>query len=107
MDVDDVRRLALALPETTEGTHFRLPAFKVRDKGFAGIDRTGTRVTFALDAETAAAAVAEDPSVYELVTRLDKPIGLSADLATIPEDRLAALVEASWRHVAPKRLLRE
>ena len=36
-DLDDLRRLALALPETEEGTHFRLVDFKVRGKGFAGM----------------------------------------------------------------------
>jgi hypothetical protein len=31
---DDVRRIALALPETTEGSSFGLTAWKVKDKGF-------------------------------------------------------------------------
>jgi hypothetical protein len=31
---DEVRRIALALPETTEGSSFGLTAWKVKDKGF-------------------------------------------------------------------------
>ncbi|MFI7611541.1 MmcQ/YjbR family DNA-binding protein [Nonomuraea terrae] len=100
---DDVRRLALALPETTEGKHFRNTAFKVRGRSFAGLEGD-THVTLSLGEEEVRAAVADEAGVAE-IRRSDRPIGIRVDLAAIAPERLARLVELSWQHAAPKRLV--
>lgn len=41
MDLDDARRMALALPGAAESTWFGLPTFKVRSKFFAGPGKDG------------------------------------------------------------------
>ena len=38
IDVDDLRRWALALPDTTEKSHGHLVGFRVADVGFARVD---------------------------------------------------------------------
>ncbi|WAL63203.1 MmcQ/YjbR family DNA-binding protein [Amycolatopsis cynarae] len=95
--VADLRRIALALPGVTEGTHFRMVAFRVRDKGFAGVDKDGY-VQLALGEEEATAVVAEDPAVFGEVTRGTRRLGVRFDPAKVDERRLTALVELSWRH---------
>ncbi|WP_168584286.1 hypothetical protein [Saccharopolyspora sp. ASAGF58] len=39
--------------------------------------------------------------------RFDKLVGIRVDIARIPTERLAELVELAWRHKAPKRLSAE
>ncbi|PZG17372.1 MmcQ/YjbR family DNA-binding protein [Nonomuraea aridisoli] len=102
---DDVRRLALALPETTQGTHFRNIAFKVRGRSFAGLEGD-THVTLSLGEEEVRAAVADETGIEE-IRRSDRPIGIRVDLGAIAPDRFARLIELSWRHAAPKRLVTE
>ena len=42
--LDDVRRIALALPEVQEKPHFGMPAFRVADKGFVSVAKDHSRV---------------------------------------------------------------
>ncbi|KAA5838173.1 MmcQ/YjbR family DNA-binding protein [Saccharopolyspora hirsuta] len=92
--LDDFRRLALAMPGTTEGTHFRMPAFAVRGKNFASIDKEG-RAMLSLGADEVAAAVGAG---IEPVLRSGKPIGIRVDLGQVTTERLAELVELAWQH---------
>lgn len=103
-DLGDVRRFALALPETIEKTHFGMPGFRVQDKGFVTVTKDGARVFLHTSAEDVAAAVAEQPSVYRELRRGSTLIGIDADLARIPIDRLQHLITKAWRNRAPKRL---
>ncbi|GAA4488381.1 hypothetical protein GCM10023191_017680 [Actinoallomurus oryzae] len=102
-DLDDLRRLALALPETEEGTHFRLVDFKVRGKGFAGLLPNG-RAGVSVPAEQVPALVAEHAGLTEL-RRFDKVIGVELDLGEVEEGLLGRLVELAWRSRAPKRVV--
>ncbi|QKG19622.1 MmcQ/YjbR family DNA-binding protein [Actinomadura verrucosospora] len=106
--LDDIRRSALALPETEEATHFRLPSFKVRGRPFAGVEKGEATAVFSVTEEEAAAAVAADPAVFEEVWRTAGTrifVGLRADLAKVTGERVAELVEHAWRNKAPKRVV--
>lgn len=107
LGLDEIRGYAMALPEVEEGTHFRMPAFKVRGKGFAGLDRRNTHLTVAVDEATAKAAAAADPDTYEEMWRNNGRIfvGLRVDLAKVSGERARELVEHAWRNKAPKRLV--
>ncbi len=100
--LDQLRKAALALPETTEGTHFGMVAFSVRDKGFASVTKDG-RVQLFLPDDEAEAAVALHPTGERLV-RMGTPIGVTVPLADLDGQQLNALVRAAWRCRAPKRL---
>lgn len=104
--IEDVRRHALKLPEAEEGTHFGLPSFTVRGKGFAGLQKGATHALVSVSQAEAEALAAEDPDTYEAVSRNGGRIfvGVRIDLATVAPDRLAALLAHAWRHRAPKRL---
>ncbi len=121
---DDVRRLALALPETAEDTggHSGLPAWNVRDKSFAwerplrkgDLEALGdaapdgpilcARVP---DVGAKDALVADDPAVYFTTPHFK---GYPAILVRLPEiavPELEELLVEAWLARAPKRLAKE
>ncbi|WP_433493352.1 MmcQ/YjbR family DNA-binding protein [Micromonospora sp. CA-248089] len=117
---DDVRRIALALPETTErGSYDDLPAWRVRDKMFVW-DRPlrrsdlealgdaapdgpilGVRVP---DLGAKEALLADDPAVYFTTPHLDGYPAVLVRLDRIDVDELTELVTEAWHTRAPKRL---
>ena len=105
--IDDMRRYALALPEVEEGTHFGLPSFSVRGKGFANLQKGDTHALLSVSEPEAEALAAEDPQTYEAVSRNGGRIfvGVRIDLAKVTVDRLRTLFAHAWRHRAPKRLV--
>ena len=117
---DDVRRIALALPETTErGSHDDLSAWRVRDKMFVW-DRPlrkgdlaalgdaapdgpvlGARVP---DLGAKEALLADDPEVYFTTPHFDGYPAVLVRLDRIDVDELTELVTEAWFARAPKRL---
>lgn len=101
---DGLRRLALALPEVEEHTHFRLPAFKLRGKVLAVL-QSDRHAVLHLDRESTDAAVSKRG--VEEVRRSTALIGVRVDLFALPAADLEELLRAAWRHRAPRALLRE
>lgn len=117
---DDVRRSALALPETTErGSHDDLPAWRVRDKMFVW-ERPlrrgdlealgdgapdgpilGVRLP---DLGAKEALIADDPAVYFTTPHFDGYPAVLVRLDRIDVDELTELVTEAWYARAPKRL---
>ncbi|MGB2572121.1 MmcQ/YjbR family DNA-binding protein [Micromonospora citrea] len=117
---DDVRRLALALPETTERPSYDgLPAWRVRDKAFVWerplrrADREalgdatpdgpvlGVRVA---DLGVKEALLADDPTVHFTTPHFDGHPSVLVRLDRISESELAELILDAWYARAPKRL---
>ncbi|MFC0006498.1 MmcQ/YjbR family DNA-binding protein [Micromonospora siamensis] len=120
---DDVRRIALALPETTErGTYDDLPAWRVRDKPFVwerplrrpDLDALGdaaptgpilgVRVP---DLGAKEALLADDPEVFFTTPHFDGYPAVLVRLDRISVDELTELVTEAWYARAPKRLAAE
>ena len=118
-DWDDVRRIALGLPATTE-TMSRDHAFwRVKDKGFVWERplRTsdlkalgegaptgpilGVRVEHLLAKD---ALLADDPDVYFTTPHFDGYPAVLVRLERIPVDELEELIVEAWLARAPKRL---
>ncbi len=107
VDVEDLRALALALPEAEEHDHFGRPSFRVRGKIFATVlagTGDGAHVNLTLPREEHEALVASDPDVFGTVT-WGKLIRTSVVLAAVDSDELGELVEEAWRKIAPKRVV--
>ena len=119
---EDVRRLALALPETSEGTSWGNVSWRVRNKQFvwerplrpadlralgdaapAG-PILGARVEHAGAKE---AMVADDPAVYFTTPHFDGYPAVLVRLDQIAVDELEELIAEAWLCQAPKRLARE
>lgn len=104
---EEIRSCALALPDVNEGTHFGLPSFKVGEKGFVVIQKGGTHAILSVDEAHAHAAAEEDADAFQVVRRNSGSIfvGVRVELARASASRVRELIEAAWRHKAPKRLV--
>jgi hypothetical protein len=96
----------MALPEVSEGTHFNLPAFKVRDKVFVVIQKGSSHAIVSVNEMQAEAAAAKEPRSCNVVRRNNGRIfvGIRVDLARASAASVRTLVEHAWRHKAPKKV---
>ncbi len=104
--ITEIRRYAMALPEVSEAQHFKLPAFKVREKVFVVIQKGSTHAIVSVDETQAKEAAASEPQAYEVLRRSSGRIfvGVRVDLAKASGARFKELVEQAWRHKAPRSL---
>jgi hypothetical protein len=116
---DDVRRIALALPETSERVSRNLRQWQVKDKGFVwerplrradlealGDDAPdgpilGARVEHLVAKE---ALLADDPAVYFTTPHFDGYPAILVRLDRIGLEDLREVIVEAWLARAPKRL---
>jgi hypothetical protein len=116
---DDVRRIALALPETTEGTSHGHAFWRVRGKGFVwerplrqsdlralGDEAPtgpilGARVEHLVAKE---ALLADDPAVFFTTPHFDGYPAVLVRLEEISADDLEEVIVEAWLCRAPKRV---
>lgn len=116
---DDVRRIALALPETSERPAWGNAAWRVRDKSFvwerplrrsdrealgdaapdgpilgAGVEHLGAKE----------ALLASEPDVYFTTPHFDGYAAVLVRLDAIALDELEELIAEAWLNRAPRRL---
>jgi hypothetical protein len=118
---EDVRRLALALPQTQEGVKWGNRSWMVKDKGFvwerplrqsdlAALGDAapegpilGARVEHEMAKQ---ALLSDDPAVYFTTPHFDGYPAILVRLEAITLDDLEELVTEAWLTRAPKRLAR-
>lgn len=116
---DDVRRIALALPETSEQPMHGLASWRVRDKLFAWerplrrsdlralCDATpegpilGARVEHLIARE---ALIADDPDVFSTIPHFEGYPAVLVRLERIGVEDLEEVIVEAWLARAPKRL---
>lgn len=106
MTPDDFRRLALSLPEATEGSHFGQLDFRITGKIFATLAHQKHGYgNLMLTPGQQADMIADAPAVFLPVHGGWGEKGAThVILAAIQEDRLRAALELAWKNKAPKRL---
>ena len=104
LTVEDVRRVALGLPQAEETTHLRLVSFAVNKKNFAVVQNELSALALMSEPE-AEQCIAQAPDVYELVTRFDKPIGVRIHLDRASVAQLESAVARAWKCKAPRKLV--
>jgi hypothetical protein len=116
---DDVRQIALALPETSEGLSHGLAAWRVRDKGFvwerplrpadlrALGDGAPTGLILGARVEhlgAKEALLADDPAVFFTTPHFDGYPAILVRLDEISAEDLGEVIVEAWLARAPKRL---
>jgi hypothetical protein len=102
---DEVRALALELPEVQEVTSWGRPAFKVRGKTFAGASRHDGALWARCDRDERPMLVASNPTVYRLTPHFEKaPAFLLVWLEHAELEDVRERLIDGWLIKAPKRL---
>jgi hypothetical protein len=106
---EDVRRIALSLPETTEKPWYRTPGFRVKDHGFLRIrsEAEGALVVWVEDLGEKEAMVASEPAKFFTTPHYDGYPMVLVNLPAVDEDELTELITESWRLRAPARVREE
>jgi hypothetical protein len=106
---EDVRRIALSLPETVEKPWYGTPGFRVKDKGFLRIrsEADGGLVVFVADVADKEMLLQSDPEKFFTTPHYDGYPAVLVNLLAIDVDELRELIIDSWRLKAPKRVLKE
>ena len=119
---DDVRRIALGLPETREATSFGNAAWRVKDKMFVWERPLRKSDREALGAAAPEgpilgvrvehlgikdAIIAGDPDVFFTTPHLNGYPAVLVQLERIASEELEAIIVDAWLACAPKRLAKE
>ena len=105
MTFDDVRRIALALPEVEERVTWESDiTFRVRDRIFAIGGEGADRVSIKADLETQAELLEMDPATFAKSAYVGRFGWITANLDRVDPLLLESLVRDAWRRTAPKKL---
>jgi hypothetical protein len=105
MTLDDVRRFALSLPETTEAPHHERTSFRVRGKIFAtALPDAPDSVNVLLDEPDARAAVFEDADAHGELWWGKRLVGVKVTLPLADPRRVEELLTEAWLRRAPTTL---
>lgn len=105
---DDVRRIALSLPHTTEKPSYGTPGFRVRDRLFARIREEGdVLVVWVAGEGEKQGLIAAEPAKFFTTPHYDGHPSVLVRLPAVDVDELTELLTDSWRLRAPKRVAAE
>ena len=104
MNISQVRRLALSLPEVSEEPHFHLSSFRVNGKIFATVPPDGSFLNVFVDETQREMMVAVDCKVYETLWWGKKAAGLRVNVTAAKVSDVKELLRTAWERKAPKSL---
>jgi hypothetical protein len=106
--VEDVRRIASALPRTTEHLVHDRVKFRIGSIVYVGLSRDEEIMGFAFPKEERDALVASDPDRFLMPVTSDLRYNwVLVRLATLTVDELEEFVIEAWRMCVPKKVARE
>ena len=107
MTRDDLRQIALGLPEATEGEHHQTIDFRVRGKIFATFGPRDQRLAVVkLTPEQQEVLCAAEPRIFSPIPGGWGRKGWThVTLEAADETTLRSALTMAWRNVAPKRLI--
>jgi len=102
----DVREIALSLPETIEKLSYGTPGFRVRDRLFVRLrDENEVLVLWRESLEEKELLLEAEPGKFFTTPHYDGHPLILIRLEAVDRKELAELLEESWRLRAPKRLV--
>jgi hypothetical protein len=101
------RRLALSLPEASEGSHMGHPDFRVRNKIFASLGGPDTNWgTVKLTPDQQEVLLAAEPAMFKPAAGAWGRRGWTrVNLAAADAATLRSALDMAWRNTAPKGLI--
>jgi hypothetical protein len=103
---DELRAIALSLPEAEERETWGNATFRVRNKIFVIMSDDGTAASVKATKDEQSALLAEDPETFTFPAYVGHHGWIGVDVERIGEDHLRELVTEAWRLTAPKRAVR-
>ncbi|MYQ67628.1 MmcQ/YjbR family DNA-binding protein [Streptomyces sp. SID4950] len=105
-DAEDVRRIALSLPDTTEKIAWSMPTFRVAGKMFATLPEEETSIAVRCPKEERDELVLAEPEKFWIAGHEAQFSWVRARIAALDgEEELRDILADSWRQAAPVRLL--
>ncbi|MDQ1024341.1 hypothetical protein QF035_001923 [Streptomyces umbrinus] len=105
-DAEDVRRICLSLPDTTEKIAWSMPTFRVAGKMFATLPEEETSIAVRCPKEERDELVLAEPGKFWIADHEAGFAWVRVRLATLEDsDELRDILADSWRQAAPTRLL--
>ncbi|GAA5061163.1 MmcQ/YjbR family DNA-binding protein [Streptomyces similanensis] len=105
-DAEDVRRVALSLPDTTEKTAWNMPTFRVAGKMFATVPDDETSIAVRCPKEEREELVLAEPEKFWVAAHEAQFAWVRVRLAALEDEgELRDILADSWRQAAPGRLL--
>jgi len=92
---EDVRRLALALPDVEEGTSYRKPAFKVKGRAFVNTAQDDSAIYLPCPDDEAQLLIRAKPEVYFLTPHYEG-YGVLLRLDAAGDEELAGALEDAY-----------
>ncbi|MBO1329749.1 MmcQ/YjbR family DNA-binding protein [Streptomyces sp. VRA16 Mangrove soil] len=105
-DAEDVRTIALSLPDTTEKIAWSMPTFRVAGKMFATLPEEETSIAVRCPKEERDELVMAEPDKFWIADHEASFAWVRVRLAALEDtDELRDILADSWRQAAPTRLL--
>ncbi|MFD7687675.1 MmcQ/YjbR family DNA-binding protein [Streptomyces sp. NPDC059781] len=105
-DAEDVRRIALSLPDTTEKVAWSMPTFRVAGKMFATLPEDETSIAVRCPKEERDELALAEPGKFWIAGHEAQFAWVRVRLAALEnEDELRDILADSWRQAASARLL--
>ncbi|MFJ9562553.1 MmcQ/YjbR family DNA-binding protein [Streptomyces fuscichromogenes] len=105
-EAEDVRRVALSLPDTGEKIAWNMPTFRVAGKMFATLPEDETSIAVRCPKEERDELVLAEPGKFWIADHEAQFAWVRVRLAALEsEGELRDILADSWRQAAPPRLL--
>ena len=106
IELSQIRRFALSLPEVTEEPHFQYTSFRVRGKIFATVPPQANFLHVFVGDREREIALALEPGFIDKLLWGGKVVGLRVDLSVVSPKVAKDLVMQAGESRAPKSLLK-
>jgi len=104
--IDEVRILALSLPETEEVEHWGKPSFRVRNKIFAVIQLDGVSLVTKTTQDDRLAYTTMAPEVYRIPDSFSNLAFMNVRMDRIDSNEFRNLLTLAWSLVSPKKVVK-
>ncbi|MBI2964898.1 MAG: MmcQ/YjbR family DNA-binding protein [Chloroflexi bacterium] len=107
MNGNDLRRLALALPESEERETWGEATFRVRGKIFVMMSADDATASVKASLDEQDIIIGSDPRSLSVAPYVGRFGWVRVKLATVDPEMMAVLVSEAWRRTAPRKLVAE